>query len=147
MYRTGVSALIKNDKDEFLLVNLHSFEEKYFAIPGGGLDEGESLEDAVYREIKEELGMDNTDLELVGKSIEPLRFTFKVIKLSRDGKEYIGSEKYFFGFKFLGDEIVLPNNEVRSFKWVKFEDLDKYLLFEGQLEETVGKIREIFFRI
>lgn len=144
MYRTGVSALIKNNKDEFLLVNLHSFEEKYFAIPGGGLDEGESLEDAVYREIKEELGVDNTDLELVGKSTEPLRFTFKVIKLSRDGKEYIGSEKYFFGFKFLGDEIILPDNEVRKFKWVKFEDLNKYLLFEVQLDDTVGKIREIY---
>ncbi len=144
MYRIGVSALIKNNKDEFLLVNLHSFEEKYFAIPGGGLDEGESLEDALYREIKEELDIDNTDLELVGKSIEPLRFTFKVIKLSRDGKEYIGSEKYFFGFKFLGDKIMLPNNEVRKFKWVKFEDLNKYLLFEGQLDDTVGKIREIY---
>ncbi len=144
MYRTGVSALIKNNKDEFLLVNLHSFEEEYFAIPGGGLDEGESLEDTLYREIKEELGIDNTDLELVGKSIEPLRFTFKVIKLSRDGKEYIGSEKYFFGFKFLGDEIILPDNEVRKFKWVKFEDLNKHLLFEGQLKDTVGKIREIY---
>ena len=147
MYRTGVSALIKNNKDEFLLVNLHSFEEKYFAIPGGGLDGGESLEDAVYREIKEELNIDEDQLNYIGKSDKPLRFDFKVIKFSRNGKEYKGSEKYFFGFEFLGDEIVLPDNEVRNFKWVSFDDLDKYLLFDGQLGDTVGKIREIFYAI
>jgi ADP-ribose pyrophosphatase YjhB (NUDIX family) len=50
MYRKGVSALIINKNDEFLLVNLKSFEEKYFAIPGGGVEQGETLEDAVYRE-------------------------------------------------------------------------------------------------
>lgn len=37
MFRTGVSALILNESDEPLLVNLESFEEQYFAIPGGGL--------------------------------------------------------------------------------------------------------------
>ena len=39
MYRKGVSALIMNKNKELLLVNLMSFEEKYFAIPGGGLEE------------------------------------------------------------------------------------------------------------
>ena len=53
MYRKGVSALVINDQQEFLLVNLESFEERFFAIPGGGLDAGESLESAVYRELFE----------------------------------------------------------------------------------------------
>jgi ADP-ribose pyrophosphatase YjhB (NUDIX family) len=52
MYRKGVAALIINDNQELLLVNLISFEEKYFAIHGGGSEKGESLEDTVYREIK-----------------------------------------------------------------------------------------------
>ncbi len=52
MYRKGVSALILNTKKEFLLVNFNSFEDKYFAIAGGGVEEGESLNVAVYREIK-----------------------------------------------------------------------------------------------
>lgn len=53
MHRKGVSALIINQNQEFLLVNLNSFEDKYFAIPGGGQEDGESLEDTVYREILE----------------------------------------------------------------------------------------------
>jgi ADP-ribose pyrophosphatase YjhB (NUDIX family) len=56
MYRKGISALIINDKQEFLLLNLESFEEKYFAISGGGLEENETLEESCYREIKEEAG-------------------------------------------------------------------------------------------
>lgn len=146
MYRKGVSALVINDQQEFLLVNLESFEERFFAIPGGGLDAGESLESAVYRELFEELSISRESLELAGKSEDPLQIKFKKIKLNRDGIEYIGSERYFFGFRFIGDKesIVPKDGEVRSFKWVSYEELGKYLLFDGQLEETISKIREIF---
>ena len=146
MYRTGVSALIINKKEEFLLVNLKSFEERFFAIPGRGLDQGESLEEAVYREIREELGIEKSSLELLGKSDLPLRFRFKEITLNRNGNKYEGSERYFFGFRFIGNdhEIMLQENEVRSYTWVKFSELKEYLLFDNQLEETSEKIIEIF---
>ncbi len=146
MYRKGVSALIINEYNEFLLVNLVSFEDKYFAIPGGGLEAGENTEQAVYREIREELGIEKASLQLVGVSDEPLVFTFKEIKLNRDGKEYIGSERYFFGFRFTGndDDIKLQEGEVRAYKWVSFFGLKDYLLFDTQLEDTVEKIVEIF---
>ncbi len=141
MYRKGVSALIINSDQEFLLVNLTGFEEKYFAIPGGGIEEGESLEDAVYREIKEELGLDEELLGYVGKSDLPLITTFKEPK-----KQYIGSERYFFGFRFIGNDndIKLQPEEVRMYKWVSIDELDKYLLFDNQLTDTVEKIKKVF---
>lgn len=146
MYRKGVSAVIKNGKGEFLLVNLQSFAEKYYAILGGGLDKGESLEQAAYREIEEELGIASSKLKLSAKTGEPLRFTFKEIKLHRDGNEYKGSERYFFGFDFLGNEedIKVNDDEVRKYKWVALKDLDKYLLFDNQLEETCEQIEKLF---
>ncbi len=145
MYRKGVSALIQNKNNKFLLVNLNSFEERFFAIPGGGVEEGESLEDAVYREIEEELGICKYSLEFIGKNNKPLQFMFKIPKI-KEGKEYLGSERYFFGFRFIGsdDEIKLQESEVRAYKWVSFDELDKYLLFDGQLEESVREIRGIF---
>ena len=146
LFRKGVSALIINNKNEFLLVNLESFENHFFAIPGGGVERRETLKDAVYRELDEELGIKQKHLQTIGQSNNPVRFKFKVIKMNRDGIEYGGSERYFFGFRFIGSEKdITPNpREVRSCKWIKKNELKDYLLFDNQLEETLEKIKEIF---
>lgn len=146
MLRKGVSALIVNSRSEFLLVNLESFENHFFAVPGGGLDDGESVNDAIYREIQEELGIARQSLLFVGVCKEPLRFKFKTKKLYRNGTEFDGSERYFFGFRFIGsnDEIKLKKDEIRSYRWVSFEKLKDYLLFDNQLEETQEKLLELF---
>ena len=146
LFRKGVSALIINDKNEFLLVNLESFETRFFSIPGGGVEEKETLEDAAYREIKEELGIGKQSLELIGFCNEPLKIIFRTKKLIRNSIEYDGSERYFFGFKFIGEdgEIKLQESEVRSYKWVPYNDLKDYLLFDNQLAETTEKILELF---
>lgn len=143
MFRKGVSALIINKNQEFLLVNLQSFKTHFFAIPGGGLEEGELLESAAYREVEEELGINKEQLEFIGASKQPVQFKFN---LNRDGEVYEGSERYFFGSRFIGndDEIKLQESEVRSHKWVSFNDLKDYLLFDNQLEETSEKIIELF---
>jgi len=143
LFRKGVSALIVNKKNEFLLVNLESFENRFFAIPGGGIEDGESNDDAVYREIQEELGITRQLLEHIGTSREPIQFKFK---LYRNDIEYDGSERYFFGFKFTGKEsdIKLQEGEIRSYKWVLCDDLKDYLLFDNQLKETQEKLLELF---
>lgn len=146
LFRRGVSALIMNNKNEFLLVNLESFKNHFFVIPGGGVEQEETLKDAAYRELDEELGIKQKHLQTVGQSNIPVRFKFKVIKMNRDGIEYEGSERYFFGFKFIGDEkMIIPNpGEVRSYNWVSYDDLKDYLLFDCQLVETTEKILELF---
>jgi putative (di)nucleoside polyphosphate hydrolase len=146
MHRKGVSALIINKNQEFLLVNLRSFEDRYFAIPGGGVEEGESLEEAVYREVLEELGIGKESIEYVGKSDVPLQTTYNAPKTNSEGKVYVGSERYFFGFRFVGNdkEIKLQEDEVRAYKWIPFDELKDYLLFDRQLEDTLEKIKEIF---
>jgi putative (di)nucleoside polyphosphate hydrolase len=146
LFRKGVSALIMNNKNKFLLVNLESFKNHFFAIPGGGIESKESLEDAVYREMQEELGIARQSLELIGVCKEPLQFRFKTKKLYRNDIEYDGSGRHFFGFKFIGNEsdIKLQEGEIRSYKWVSYGDLKDYLLFDNQLSETAEKILELF---
>src|ERR1035437_9819008 len=141
MFRKSVSAIIINNNDEFLLVNLESFEDKYFAIPGGGIESKESLEDAVYRETKEELNIEKKSLLLIGKSDLPIMIKFKTTKFNDDGKEFDGMERYFFGFKFIGNEnqLKVRKGEVRAYEWVTFDKLKNYLLFDNQLKETSEK--------
>lgn len=145
-FRKGVSALILNKENKFLLVNLQSFEEKFYAVPGGGVENSETLEEAVYREIEEELGIKKVFLEYLSSSKEPHYFKFKTKKLFRDGMEYDGSERYFFGFRFTGNDsdIVLQESEVRDYAWVAYGELKDFLLFQNQQEETVLKIHELF---
>ena len=104
------------------------------------------MEEAGYREIKEELGIGKQSLELLGFCKESLKIKFRTKKLIRNGVEYDGSERYFFGFKFIGEdsEIKLQEAEIRSYKWVSFDDLKDYLLFDNQLAETTEKILELF---
>jgi len=66
--------------------------------------------------------------------------------MNRDGINYDGSERYFFGFQFTGtnNEIKPKEGEVRNYKWVSFKQLKNYLLFDNQLQETLEKIKEIF---
>ncbi len=149
MYRKGPIALIFNNRHELLVVNLVSFkdeEEKFFTMPGGGLEDGETLIESVYREIKEEVGIDKRRLELAGSSSTPIVYNFKTKWVLQDGREYLGQEKYYFGFRFIGDDkdITPQQEEVRSYKWVSVENLKEYLLFENQLEDTLKKITEIF---
>ena len=51
---TRVKAIIINSKNEILLGYAH----KTYQFPGGHLEENESLNDALTRELKEELGVD-----------------------------------------------------------------------------------------
>lgn len=145
-FRKGVSALIMNTNHEFLLVNLKSFENKFYAIPGGGKENEETLEDAVYREIKEELNIPKESINLIGSCKDSIKFLFKTKKLSRDGLEYDGMERFFFGFRFVGNDsdIKLQQKEVRAYKWVAYADLKDYLLFDNQFDETNEKLLELF---
>lgn len=147
MFRKGVAALIRNEKKEFLFVNLVAFKEQYYAVPGGGIEAGESAERAVYREIKEELGIELHTLQLVGISRIPL-ITHFVKPLVRDGVTYGGSEKQYFGFEFVGKEndIVLNHQEVRAYAWVPEEKFGEYLLFQNQREDTLQQIEQVFLK-
>lgn len=145
-YRKGVSALIINKNNEVLIVNLQSFATHFFAIPGGGVDTDEELIDAAYREINEELGIKKEQLEFIKSSDESIKVNYKEKKITRDGIEYDGMERFFFGFRFIGEDsdIILRLEEVRTYKWVLLPELKDYLLFDNQLEETTGKLLELF---
>jgi len=64
--KIGVGALIVNEKKQVLLVlRTREPEANTWSIPGGKIDPFESLHTAIYREIKEEVGIEIIDEELL----------------------------------------------------------------------------------
>lgn len=59
-----VGALIFNPEKKILLIKSHKWKGKYM-IPGGHIELGEKIEDALKREIKEETGLDVYDIQFI----------------------------------------------------------------------------------
>ena len=59
-----VGALIVNEEGKILLAKSHKWFDKY-TLPGGHIEVGESMTDAVRREVKEEVGLDVEVVEML----------------------------------------------------------------------------------
>lgn len=73
--RISVKGLFFNDNNEVLLVEVKSKPDgEYFCAPGGGLKEGETLQQAVERELIEETGYIGKADDIV--FVQDLKFPF-----------------------------------------------------------------------
>src|SRR5207249_1833228 len=63
--RLGAAAVIF-DRDGRVLLVRHSYGRRGWELPGGGREPQESVEQAVGREVREELGVEIADLRLCG---------------------------------------------------------------------------------
>lgn len=66
--KLDVRVLLEGKKDRICVVK--SLKRGYIQIPGGGVEDGETIEEAAKRETKEEVGYELTDLKLLGYVIE-----------------------------------------------------------------------------
>lgn len=57
MWTGGVRVILLNEKGEILLVEQHHDGKDIWMVPGGGIEEGETSQDAAIREVMEETGL------------------------------------------------------------------------------------------
>ena len=109
-----VSIVLINEVNEILLskrpINKHL--EGYWEFPGGKIETNESPEQALIREIKEEL-----NININNKCIAPLSFS------EFDYKEFQLLLLLYVCRRWEGDPMSMENNEL---KWVKPNMLRKY---------------------
>jgi 8-oxo-dGTP diphosphatase len=95
----------------------------YWALPGGRMDPGESIEQTIVREVKEETGLDVTIVDKIGEYLE---------KGIKDDIEY----EYYptcFVVKPVGGELKKQDSEIQEMLLFSLNALPKPLAFEHDL--------------
>ncbi len=115
------TAIIPYEPNKILLIKRNTVPFKgYWALPGGRVDPGETVEQTIVREVKEETGLDVTIERKIGE------YTEQGVK---DGVEY----EYYptcFVVKPVGGEIKKQESEIQEIKLFSLNELPKPLAFE-----------------
>ena len=123
-YRANVGIILCHADGRLLLAG--RVGSKGWQFPQGGLIEGESAEEAMYRELKEEVGLDAVDVEVLGSTEEWLKYRLPD-KYMRHGSLplCIGQKQRWFMLRLIGSEgnVQLDASETPEFdrwRWVEF---------------------------
>ena len=96
-YRPCVVAVLEDDTGR-LLVGQRS-DSKGWQLPQGGIDSDESPEQALRREVMEEVGIDQ--FHVIAQLEHPLRYTFPKDATFALSKKFLGQEQYWFHCRLL----------------------------------------------
>ncbi|HDR4463044.1 NUDIX hydrolase [Bacillus cereus group sp. MYBK249-1] len=126
----AVAGYLTNGKNEVLLTKVH-WRADTWELPGGQVEEGEALDQAVCREIKEETGLTVKPIGITGiyynTSMHILAVVFKVA--------------------YISGEIKIQPEEIQEAKFVDLneENIDEYITRPHMKSRTLDAMRATHF--
>lgn len=116
LWRRTVSCWIMNEKGEILLqkrtVNKKRNPNKW-AKTGGQVDAGETVEEAIFREVKEELGIEISKEQIKVEDVH-----------KSDDKNRRFAYNFIFVVNYKIDDYILQKEEVAEVKYVTIEEME-----------------------
>ena len=122
-FRAGVGAVILNKKGQALAFERNGVPGAW-QLPQGGLELGETVEQALFREIREETGLSRRHLR---KKFEaPFWIGYEYPSAAHGTKKGRGQVHKWFFLELVGDERaidVTPGGEFTAWRWCTLSDL------------------------
>ena len=127
--RKGAYAIIFNSSQDRVLT---VYNKGYHFLPGGGMEENESDEVCIEREMMEETGYSAT----VGSFIGTAQYYFISSK-----NEYFISDGYFY-LASLGEKVQNASEVDHVMEWVHIDNIERQFIFKHQIwavKKAIGK--------
>ena len=138
-YRPNVGIIIINDDDKLFCAR--RIGQDAWQFPQGGIAYAESPEQAVYRELREETGLSEKDVQIIAQTDGWLRYNLPEHLVRRYKRPVcIGQKQKWFMLRLLANEqsISLDRNQRPEF------DLWKWIDYWKPLTEVISFKREVY---
>lgn len=141
--------MILNNNNQILIGRRIDQPSGYWQMPQGGIDKNEVPQEAVWREMMEEIGTNNA--KLIHESSQWLNYEIpkETLKTLPWGNTYVGQTQKWFVFQFTGKDsdinVGTENPEFSDWKWCNSNILTdnavpfKRKLYKKILEEFKNK--------
>ncbi len=118
-YRDCVVAVIRNQEGK-VLAGERSDAKGAWQLPQGGIDDGESADQALFRELREEIGTDR--LKVLKKLGETIRYEFPEGMDSGPARKYRGQQQTWYLLELLQHAVLnleISDHEFQDIKWMQ----------------------------
>lgn len=150
-YRPCVGIMLLNRKGEVFVARRFDTRDAW-QMPQGGIDDGETIEQAAFRELEEEIGTNR--MEILAVSTEKLRYDLPDHLLGKVWKgRWRGQEQVWIAALFTGTDTDIDldtkHPEFDAWKWVPADQLVhlivpfKRAVYEAVLAEFAGVIEKL----
>ncbi|MBA1432796.1 MAG: RNA pyrophosphohydrolase [Epsilonproteobacteria bacterium] len=136
-YRPNVAMIILSenypDKKEIFIAQRNDLTD-IWQFPQGGIDKGEEVKEALFREMQEEIGTD--DAKIIAEYPEWISYDFPE-KIAKKMKPYKGQTQRYFLLKLGKDANIDLATKYPEFINYKFVDIDHVLEYTAHFKKPV----------
>jgi putative (di)nucleoside polyphosphate hydrolase len=130
-YRPNVAAVVLSPKYpsscEIFIANRNDKKSSVWQFPQGGIDEGETPQEALFRELKEEIGTD--DVEIVAEHPTWMSYDFPNT-VSKKMYPFDGQKQKYFLVKLKTDAVInldTKEPEFMEYKYVSYTEIFEFI--------------------
>lgn len=131
LYRKGVGTVVINQNREILVGKRRNNHSYIWQMPQGGIEEGETEEQTVFRELMEEMNVSKASILAKSVGYYYYNIPYHLQRKFWSGK-YIGQRQRWFLLQYLGDGSEIMVNtaqpEFSHFKWMTPDEVLLYVV-------------------